>query len=397
MGHNYEETVQRWKLVLELISTNNLKLSPKKTACFPTKLDLLGWTKIGKHLTPDPHRQNRLAKCALPITVEQLRSYLGGYRTFYRCKKEMAAILKELEEFQAGKKSSEKLTWTDHLKKKFEDSRRAITDLDHLYLPKPDDQLVITSDWSEKGISATLWAVFEEDPPKVVSRFSARLDKSLENMIKSDVRPKTFPCDGEMSVVFVAAKSPTFSSHIRASTKRTVSLVDNKPVVQASKLIRDGKFSSSRVINNLMTSISEHNLDFQHVSAKMGQNFPDDFASRNPASCDGGTHCKICGFIKDCEKLTVGSLSFGFTDDAIIGHIAQSEPNLIQDILRGEVTVPFHNRKALKYLQDQDVDLVRLRQYLTTAKRPTAKDTKVHNIKRYLMKCNDITIAKDGC
>ena len=136
MGHNYEETVQRWKLVLELISTNNLKLSPKKTACFPTKLDLLGWTKIGKHLTPDPHRQNRLAKSALPLTVEK-----------------------------------------------------------------------------------------------------------------------------------------------------------------------------------------------------------------------------------------------------------------IQDILRGEVTVPFHNRKALKYLQDQDqdVDLMRLRQYLTTAKRPTAKDTKVHNIKRYLMKCNDIT------
>ena len=41
--------------------------------------------------------------------------------------------------------------------------------------------------------------------------------------------------------------------------------------------------------------------------------------------------------------------------------------------------------------------MVRLRQYLTTAKRPTAKDTKVHNIKRYLMKYNDITIAKDGC
>ena len=50
MGNNYEETVQRWRLVLELISNNNLKLSPKKTACFPTRLDLLGWTKVGKNL-----------------------------------------------------------------------------------------------------------------------------------------------------------------------------------------------------------------------------------------------------------------------------------------------------------------------------------------------------------
>ena len=111
-----------------------------------------------------------------------------------------------------------------------------------------------------------------------------------------------------------------------------------------------------------MTSISEHNLDFQHVSAKMGQNFPDDFASRNPASCDGGTHCKICAFIKDCEKLTVASLSFGITEHAIIGNVAQSKSSMIQDILRGDVTVPFNNRKAMKYLQDRDEDLVKLRE-----------------------------------
>ena len=69
-----------------------------------------------------------------------------------------------------------------------------------------------------------------------------------------------------MAAVFIAVKSPTFSTHIRASNKRTVSLVDNKPVVEAAKLIKDGKFSSSRVINNLMTALSEHNLEFQHIS-----------------------------------------------------------------------------------------------------------------------------------
>ena len=60
-------------------------------------------------------------------------------------------------------------------------------------------------------------------------------------MINSEVRPSTLPCDGEMTGVFVAAKSPTFSSHIRASNKRTVSLVDKKPVVQIANLIREGK------------------------------------------------------------------------------------------------------------------------------------------------------------
>ena len=85
MGHTQKETVARWQIVLKLMASNNLKLSPHKTACFPEKLDLLGWTKEGKLLIPDPLRQNQLAISPLPATVEHLRSYLGGYRTYYRC------------------------------------------------------------------------------------------------------------------------------------------------------------------------------------------------------------------------------------------------------------------------------------------------------------------------
>ena len=109
MGHTQKETVDRWQMVLTLMAANNLKLSPHKTACFPEKLDLLGWTKQGKFLIPDPHRQNQLEISPLPVTVEHLRSYLGGYRTYYRCKADMSMILREMELFVAGKKSSEKL------------------------------------------------------------------------------------------------------------------------------------------------------------------------------------------------------------------------------------------------------------------------------------------------
>jgi hypothetical protein len=402
LGHSHEETVKRWQLVLQLMLANNLKLSPKKTACFPEKLDLLGWTKQGKYLIPDPHRQSRLAEAERPGTVRQLRSYLGGYRQFYRCKEEMSSILRELEELVASKKSSEKLTWTEQLMRKFEESKLKIKELDKLYLPRPDDQLVLTSDWSEQGISATLWAMFvekegEESKPKVVARFSAKLPKSLENLLTAEPRPKTLPCDGEMSAVYVAVKSPTFSSHMRASTKRTISLVDNKPVVEAAALLKRGKFSSSRVINSLMTGISDHSMDFQHISGKLGQNFPDDFASRNPASCDGGTHCKICSFVKDCQSLTVGSLSFRVTQEAIIGHVHQPGENLVQDILTGAKSVPFSNRKAMRYLQDQDEDLLKLREYLTTGKRPNDRNTRENKIKRYLREQNAIRIAKDGC
>ena len=59
------------------------------------------------------------------------------------------------------------------VKNEFEISKKEILRLDNLYLPKPDDQLVMTSDWSEQGISCTLWAIVENSP-KIVSRFSSK-------------------------------------------------------------------------------------------------------------------------------------------------------------------------------------------------------------------------------
>ena len=399
MGHTIQETVNNWMIVLDLLRRNNIKLSPKKTACFPDKLDLLGWTKEGKYLIPDSHRQNVIANAPLPTTVKALRSFLGAYRTFFRCKKQMSGLLKDLEEIQAGKKSSDKIAWNDQLKKKFELSKQEILKLDNLYLPKSDDQLVMTSDWSEKGISCTLWAIIDNSP-QIVSRFSAKLPKTMENMIKgSNVQPKILPCDGEMTAVYVGIKSPIINATIKASNKKTVCLVDNKPVVEAARLIKGGKFSSSRTINNLMTALSDFDLEFQHLSSKMGQNMIDDYGSRHPASCNKNPECKICNFVKDCQQLTIAPLSFSISNDScVLGHVSKSD-SFIQDIIQGKKSIPFHNRKALKYLQDSDQDLTQLRDYLLTGKRPTPKNNKINSVKRYLNlhKDSKLTIAKDGC
>ena len=83
-------------------------------------MDLLGWIKCGKYLKPDPHRQNVLLEAKLPITVKDLRSYVGTYRTFYRCKNDIAFILEPLEQLMANKPSSQKLIWTPELINQFE-------------------------------------------------------------------------------------------------------------------------------------------------------------------------------------------------------------------------------------------------------------------------------------
>ena len=55
---------------------------------------------------------------------------------------------------------------TDELEKAFRKAQEEARNLDKLYVPQPQDQLVITQDYAEKGtnmqagISATLWAMF---------------------------------------------------------------------------------------------------------------------------------------------------------------------------------------------------------------------------------------------
>ena len=146
MGHTVKETVSNWKIVLETLQKNNLKISPKKTFCFPAKLDLLGWSKEGKFLVPDIHRQNCLLNASKPTTVKELRSFLGSYRTFYRCKQGISFILGNLEKMTVDKPSSQKLIWTEDLVKEFEKAKEQAKSLDKIYLPKKDDQLVLTSD-----------------------------------------------------------------------------------------------------------------------------------------------------------------------------------------------------------------------------------------------------------
>ena len=59
--------------------------------------------------------------------------------------------------------------------------------------------------------------------------------------------------------------------------------------------------------------------------------------------------------------------------------------------------IPFNNRWALKFLQDKDEDLLKVCDYLTSWKRPTAMNTKENKVKRYQRLSHKITIAGVGC
>ena len=398
-GDTMEETIERWRRALEALERNNIKLSAKKTKCFPASLDLLGWKKEGELLIPDPHRINTLKTAARPETITELRSYLGAYNTFHKCTENAASLLKDLHKLcGTDRKKKAKISWTPELTAKFQKSQEMASQFDSLYIPKPEDQLVLTCDYCEKsrnldtgGISATLWAMRDgHTKPDLVMRMSAPIGPQQKDLK---------PCDGEALASYVAARSPQFSVPIKATSKKVIALVDNKTVYEAAKLLSNGRFSSSKPINNILAGISELNLEYQHVSGKMGRNFPDDFSSRNPAVCSNPSDCSTCKFVADCSMI-ISEISMVATEGhelCIIGSINPPDRDtFIKDIISGKTSLPLSNRSAIKFLQDQDQDLRRVRQLLLAGQNPSLKrDFKP--VKNYFRQDVDASVDSDGC
>ena len=371
LANSQDTAIHRWSLVLKTLAENNLKCSPKKTFVLTERMELLGWIKEGRKLIPDPHRQQAILHVPLPRTVKQLRSYIGAYRTFYEAKPKLAHLMDPLEQMTAGKPSSEKLAWTDQQEMHFKASKEEMKKLDNLYIPSPADQLVVTCDWSKEGMSATLYAMKDGQHFRV-SNFSS---KTPENM-------KSWPpCDAETATAVIALKSSHFSSFIRESKNPTICLVDSKTMVQASKLLKKGRFSSSHKINKLLRLITDLPIVFQHISGKLGFNFRDDFNSRNPFPCPT-TDCHTCQYVDETTKAAeVGIIceSFLLPDSFTVGNVS---------------SLPFQSRSGILKLQEQDPELQVVRDYIQTGSRPNKKNTKCNLIK-HILNLN-VEIASDG-
>ena len=240
------------------------------------------------------------------------------------------------------------------------------------------------------GISATLWALVDKDW-MVVARMSAELEPMQRSL---------HPCDGEATAAYVAAKISTFRVPIKASSKATQVLVDSKPLVEAAKLLNKGKFSLSKIINNVMTSISDLQLEFHHNSGKLFKNCPDDFGSRFPAPCTDTNSCKVHSFIRECTGFAlsgVNMLSVSLAQEgAIIGHINREDESVIRDITSGKVPLPLSNKRALSYLQSRDPDLVRVRELLLAGQRPSEKRD-FQPVKQFFRSDVKTIIDSEGC
>ena len=116
---------------------------------FPKQVDILSWVwNQGGYLSPSPHRRQALADTTTDniTTIKDLRSWLGLYKTFIDCTPGLTALLDPFDAIVGGKDSKDKITWTPQLQQQFNQAQSKIPTMTNLYLPRPDDQLIVTCD-----------------------------------------------------------------------------------------------------------------------------------------------------------------------------------------------------------------------------------------------------------
>lgn len=353
------ELLNTWNSVLCKLQHNGMKLSPEKTFICPTSTIILGWRWTNGSIAPTSHRLSALAACEPPSTVKGLRSFIGCYKYMSRSLPFYADILDPLEKACAGRKSPDKIIWSDSLTESFNNAKSHLKQAKPVTLPRYNDQLHIVTDAAVRcaGIASALY-VIRGDKPVLAGHFNAKLRGHQNNWL---------PC--EVEALSIGASVKHFAPYIVQSDHRTRVMTDSKPCVQAYKRLLRGEFSNSPRLSTFLSLLSRYNIEVLHIPGS--DNTFVDFASRHPIQCNGS--CQVCTFISNLEECVIGQLQ-------------------VNDVLSGKSNIPYSSRKSWLDIQNSCPDITKTKEYLREGINPSRKKGK-SDIFRYL---NCASIANDG-
>jgi len=364
-GQTYEEAATTYATILKKLNAANIKLAANKTHIFPQSADILGWKwQEGSRLLPSPHRQLALKNTRQEdiITIKDMRSWIGLYKTLLIATPNLATIMDPFDQETASKDSKDKVQWTTDLATAFRDAKNHIDSIKELYLPSPDDQLLLVPDGSQKtpGIGHILYALVNGHR-KPVRYHSVKLPDNCK---------KWSPCEVEALAFATGIQSEI--DIIKESKHPLIIAPDSNPVKDAVNLIKKGKFSASARMNSFITNINRIPVEVLHASGKANLNAGGDMQSRNPSTCNTA-HCTICIFV----HTAIDSI---LRPNASLGAI--NSRNL-------------YNTKSWASAQESNAACSMAASHLKTGKQPSKKSGKLlSEVRRY---CAIAKIGPDGC
>ena len=346
---NYLETIERCSLA-------NLSLKPAKCSIAPKSAVIFGWKIESGEWTPQEHVVSSLSRAELPTTVKQLRSFNGAVKQLSEAVPQYAVLLHPLEKIIGARGSAERITWTDDLRKAFQNVKDAIRKPDGIYVPRDTDRIETSSDFSKsQGAVGGMMTIIRKDSSgnevKLLGgHFSVKLNKG---------RSLWLPCDGEALACKLVLEH--FQNEIRESKHEVIHYTDSMPVVMAARKLVTGRFSTSAKITAFLATIATLPVRIEHrpgSSMKLS-----DHASRNPPPiCE--SDCQICKYVQD--ETDVGNQ---------LSIFKLNEKDDCEEIFKESDSVPFLQLKTWLHEQRNCPVHGKLMKLIKTGQTPEQKKT----------------------
>ena len=172
-----EEHFERLVRVLGRLQSAGLKLKPEKCSLMQRSVSFLGHVVSGEGIATDPAKIKTVTEWPVPVSVKEVRSFLGlagYYRRFVKGYASIAAPLHALT------KKEQPFVWTDKTQTAFEMLRDALTSPPILAMPNDTGDFVLDTDACNQTIGAVLSQV-QDGVERVIAYASRTLDKREVN------------------------------------------------------------------------------------------------------------------------------------------------------------------------------------------------------------------------
>jgi hypothetical protein len=152
-SHSFAEHVQHVRLVLELLAKDQWQVKLSKCLFAQRQLRYLGHIISEQGVATDPVKVEAVLSWPAPVSVKELRSFLGLAGYYRRFVRHFSLIAKPLTDLL---KKGSIFAWTDQHQQSFEALKQAITSAPVLVLPDFAQPFVLETDASGTGVGAVL-------------------------------------------------------------------------------------------------------------------------------------------------------------------------------------------------------------------------------------------------
>ena len=194
-----DEMLNRIEMVLERLQDFNLKIKPKKSFFFQSKVLFLGHMLSKDGISPNPDKIQKVKDWPVPTNAKEVHSFLGLASYYHRFVPQFAKWANPLHDLIrpiAMKKSHHRIRlpplqsnlpmfqWTDLHQESFEKLKLALTSAPVLAYPDYNKPFLLETDASLKGLGAVLSQEDDNGHMRVISYASRTLklyEKSMRN------------------------------------------------------------------------------------------------------------------------------------------------------------------------------------------------------------------------